>query len=152
MSYHERVREPLVVCESTSIAAPPSTVWWALTDADALARWYYPGVVIASSYAVGEPITWDFDLEGRARRDHGTIRACEAPRRLVYDHWSAISRRADDDEGRTLITIDLEGRGEGTALRVRHERFAADVEFFHARFFWRTALPGLKSMLEAAAR
>ncbi|MEZ4454404.1 MAG: SRPBCC domain-containing protein [Nannocystaceae bacterium] len=140
-----------VVLERIDVAAPTSAVWQALTSPEALARWYFPGIAIRSTYAVGDPITWSFTLDGEARRDHGTILEHVAGRRLVYDHWSSLSGRPDAPEGRTVTAIDLEAREEASVVTVRQTGFARDVEFFHARSFWRIALVTLRRTLEGAA-
>lgn len=133
-----------IVEEQVVVAVGTAVLWAALTERDALARWYFPGIVVESTYSVGSEIRFEFRLEGEVRRDRGTIVACEVGRRLAYDHWSSLSGH----EGRTRVTIEVEASAGGTRVAVRQEGFVKEVEFLHARFFWRMALAGLKALFE----
>lgn len=140
--------EAWIVEEEVVVAAGAAELWRALTEGEALAQWYFPGIAVESTYAVGGAITFAFTLDGVSYRDHGRVVACVAERVLSYEHSSSLSGREDAPEGRTLVTIELQARREGTAVVVRQERFALATEFFHARFFWRGALAGLKALVE----
>jgi len=151
IGYPGRVQGDRVVLESVEIAAPPALVWRALTTPAELARWYFEGIQIASTYRVGDPITFAFALDGAPHHDHGTILAAEPGVLLAYDHWSALSGRPDAPEGRTRVTLRLVAVGPRTRVDLRHEGFVLDTELFHARFFWRVALVALADHVLAAS-
>lgn len=112
-----------------TFAAPRERVYRAWTDAQSLTRWFAPSdkytvVVHALELRVGG--AYRFEMRHSSGKSHmvsGTYRELSPPRRLVFT-W----RWEDGPEGpETLVTIELNSRGDATELHLRHERFATDA-------------------------
>lgn len=137
------------VQQSIRIRAKPSVVWSALVDPVKLARWM-GGAQVESAWEPGSTITFTGTLHGHPYEDRGTVLACEPERVLRYNHWGFLSRLADSDETRTVITLTLTSEGDETHLEVSHDNLASYDVFGHARFFWRNALLDVKGIAESA--
>jgi uncharacterized protein YndB with AHSA1/START domain len=87
-------------------------------------------------------------LLGHQYRDRGTVLAYEPERLLRYNHWSALSRRADTEATRTIVTLTLTSHGDATELEITHDNLVGDAAFGHARFFWQGALTDVKQIAE----
>ena len=76
------------------IAAPPETVWTAMTDPDKVAK-YMMGSRVETDWLPGSAITWSGEWEGRPYKDKGRVLVAEPGRRLEVTHYSPLS--GDDD-------------------------------------------------------
>jgi uncharacterized protein YndB with AHSA1/START domain len=82
-------------------AAPPATVWEALTDPDTVRRWFFP---LSGDLREGGT----FQFAGNAG---GEIRHCDPPHRLTVTWGSEVS----------IVTVRLSPPAEGaTALELEH--------------------------------
>ena len=121
--------------------APPERVWWALTDADALAAWYWPATlepeVTSDARAGGH-----FGITARAADMgfSGVYQEFDPPRRLVQSwSWAGVDRGS-------RVTIDLTPAGGGTDLVVVHDQ--VDVETVQIyRHGWESCLGRLPGYL-----
>lgn len=121
------------------LAASPERVWEALTDAGALAAWYWPESVhptVTSDPVVGGRFAINGDGMGFA----GEYAELDAPRRIVQA-W-----RWDGDDRDSRVTIELTAAGGGTDLVVVHDRIdAATAEMYRAG--WESCLARLPGYL-----
>lgn len=120
------MREEVVIHEVV-YPYPPERVWEALTSSDALSDWLMPNNF---QPRVGHRFTF------LARTRYGSSEAIECqvveaekPYRLVYT-W-----RSDPSLPTTLVTWELEPAGNGTRLRLTHQRQAQVGEIHMSRFF-----------------
>jgi uncharacterized protein YndB with AHSA1/START domain len=139
------------VRQSIRIRAKPDVVWATLLNPDKIARWMGDAHV-ESTWQPGSDISFTGTFQGRPYQDRGTVLACEPERVLRYNHWSVLSRLADSEETRTVVTLTLTPNGDEADLEVSHDNLATDAAFGHARFFWRNALTDLKTVAESCAR
>ena len=140
-----------------TLAAPPEWVWDALTNADALAAWFWPERFDTKAHTDPRP-GGSYRIEGGGMAVHGTYVAVEAPTRLVFT-W-----RWDGDQEETLVTItlspprrrvrrrvELSTVDGGTALTLTHERFADPSSRDNHLTGWSDCLDRLPGWLAARA-
>ena len=82
---------------TTTIAAPVTTVWEAITTPHVIKRWFF-GVDTETDWNEGSPIVHRGEYQGMPYEDRGTIVRFEPGRRLVHTHWSSVSGLPDSDE------------------------------------------------------
>ncbi len=147
------------------IRCRPAELWAALTEGEQTQHWFL-GTVVESSFALGEPVRYlahrrdDSDSQaepaepGLHGRDveaiHGTIRAVEPQRRLVYEF-----RFCDLDEPASELewTISEPTHAPGVVrVDVEHRGFVADSESWaRTSVGWPLILSGLKTWLETSS-
>lgn len=92
---------------------PVERVWWALTDRDALAKWFMETDVRPEQ---GHAFTIRGEPEGAWRGwTECRIIELEPPRRIAW------SFEPDDEGGETIVTFTLTPTENGTLLRLHHE-------------------------------
>lgn len=126
------------------LAAPPERVWRALTDADALAGWFWPPRFAASARVeareggvfrvVSEPVGI-----GVTER----VTAVD-PSRLLATTW-----RWDGEDDETSVAFSLEPSTGGTLLTVRHDGFPTDDAAREHEQGWNDCLDRLPAALGA---
>jgi uncharacterized protein YndB with AHSA1/START domain len=138
------------------IAAPPDSVWKALTD-PRLIKDYYLGATVESDWNVGDPITWRGSWQGKPYSDKGEILAFDPNRRLSYSHWSPMAGTNDAPENYHRIDIDLSERGGGTQVRLRQSNLEGGVQESDRQSRadyeknWQEMLGGLKQVVEESS-
>jgi len=100
---------------SKTIDAPAAEVWEALTDQER-ASTYFMGAEVKSDFAVGSPITFAGEHEGRSYADTGEVLEAEREKRLKFTHFSSASGAEDKPANYNTVTIDLEPQGERTKV------------------------------------
>jgi uncharacterized protein YndB with AHSA1/START domain len=105
---------------SIEISAPVQRVWQTLTDPELVAR-YMHGTQLDTDWAVGSPVFWRGEWQGRKYEDKGEVLAFEAPRRLAVTHWSPLTGDTDEPANYHHVTYELEPLGESrTGLTLTH--------------------------------
>jgi uncharacterized protein YndB with AHSA1/START domain len=105
---------------SIEIDAPADRVWQALVDPALVAR-YMHGTHVDTDWAVGSPIAWRGEWQGRSYEDKGEVLAFEPPRRLAVTHWSPLTGDADEPVNHHHVSYELEPLGDGrTRLTLTH--------------------------------
>jgi uncharacterized protein YndB with AHSA1/START domain len=104
-----------------TFAASPSKVWDALTDADALARWFWPA-------SLNPVVTVELRPGGRLRIEapgrmaiEGEYLEIDPPRALAFT-W-----RWDGEDHQSTVRLELSAVDGGTRLRLCHQGFP-DIE------------------------
>lgn len=138
---------------SIAIAAPPSSVWRALTDPSFMKQWMAEPDVsldIVTDWQPGSPIV----MTGRhtvAFENRGTVLLFEPESVLQYTHLSSISRLPDKPESYTHIEFRLTPSGpDSTSLHLTVSNFPTESIFRHFDFYWRVTLPILQRFIESA--
>ena len=93
------------------IAATAPKIWKALTTPAALKQFFF-GADVVTTWKVGSPIRMKGEFKGKTYEDKGDIVTFDAPRRLSFSHWSAMSGQADTPANYHLVTFDLVPDGE----------------------------------------
>lgn len=130
------------------IAAPPSRVWATLTEPD-LVREYMHGTNMATSWTVGEPITWAGEWQGKSYLDKGTVLEVDPIQHLRYTHWSPMGGSEDRPENYHTVSFDLAADGDGTRLSLTQDNNPTQAEAeAMAENNWGPMLDGLKATAE----
>ena len=132
---------------ATTINAPASDVWAALTKPELIKQYLFNTEVI-SDWKVGSPITYKGEWEGKAFEDKGKILQIEPEKLLMSTHWSPLSGVPESRENYHTVTYTLSRKGDGTEVTITQDNNATEEEKVHSEANWKTVLDGMKKMLE----
>lgn len=123
---------------SRQIAAPREAVFKALTDAEALAKWFGPAGVTAKDVSVDLKPGGSYSLEmhnaeGLVNSLSGIYREIVPPARLVFTWVWGMDSMAGIE---TLVTIDLAENEGGTKLTLIHEGLPRESARDHHQEGW----------------
>ena len=90
---------------TTTIHAPASKVWHALTRPEMIKQYLFDTEVI-SDWKVGSPIIYRGEWEGKPFEDKGKILKIEPEKLLMSTHWSPLSGVPDTPENYHTVTYD----------------------------------------------
>ena len=103
------MEHPAVEVETT-IAASPRVVWDTIvTKPSAL----FMGATVETDWQVGHAITMSGEINGKAFRDKGEIRAFDEGHQLSFTHISGAATDAGN-----LVTFALQPQGQGTKVKL----------------------------------
>ena len=130
------------------IAARPSLVLGALTEAEGISQWWGPDagpVILAESDPrVGGRFRVRFRmLDGSEHESSGEYLEVEPPERLAMS-WRWLT--GGDDDGESRVEISLRPIDSGTELTFTHARLANDGARDSHRDGWNGALDKLEAM------
>jgi uncharacterized protein YndB with AHSA1/START domain len=131
----------------TTIHAPASKVWEAITKPDLIKQYLFDTDVI-SDWKVGSPITYKGEWEGKSFEDKGKILTFEPNKRLRSTHWSPLSGVPDTPENYHTVTYELSGRDGSTDVTITQDNNASEEERAHSEQNWNTVLDHMKRLLE----
>ena len=137
----------IIAKESTTIKAPTSKVWDALTQPE-LIKQYFFGTYASSDWKEGSPITFTGEWEGKHYEEKGTILKVRKGKMLRYNFWSSMSGMEDKPENYVIVTYELEYKKNETDLTVTQQNIPTEEMKEHSEENWRKVLDGLKNMLE----
>ena len=107
---------------STVIDGDLDAVWQALTDPEAIKK-YFMGATVATDWKEGSAITWSGDWKGKPFQDKGEILEVKPKQRLRYSHWSPLGGTDDAPENYHVVAVTLDD-----ADRQRHEGGTHPIE------------------------
>ncbi|HTO99768.1 MAG TPA: SRPBCC family protein [Anaerolineales bacterium] len=137
----------LIAKASTTIKAPASKVWNALTKPE-LIRQYFFGTNVETDWKVGSPIYYRGEWQGKPYEDKGTILEVEPNRRLVSTHWSPLAGLPDSPEYYHTVTYLLSEHDGNTDVTLLQDKNASEDEKSHSEENWKSILAGLKKLVE----
>lgn len=137
----------LVAKASTTINAPASRVWEALTKPELIKQYLFDTEVI-SDWKVGSPITYKGEWQGKPFEDKGKILQFEPGHSLVSTHWSPLSGVPDSPENYHTVSYRLSEKDGKTEVTITQDNNASEEEKMHSEQNWRQVLEGMKKMLE----
>jgi uncharacterized protein YndB with AHSA1/START domain len=132
---------------STTINAPTSKVWDALTKPH-LIKQYLFGTEVTTDWQVGSPITYKGIWDGKAYEDKGKILQIEIEELLVSTFWSSLSGLPDIPENYKTVRYELTTEGNGTRLTIIQDNNDSQEEANHSEQNWTMVLDGMKKLLE----
>ena len=137
---------------TTTIDAPPSEVWAALTDKGKMKVFFF-GSDIDTNWQVGSPIRFRGDCKGTKYEDKGVIKAFEPGKRLTFTHWSPLTKVPDTPEHYHTVTFELSPKGKQTEVALTQENENdSELRTQQAREElkknWSMLLAGLKKVVE----
>jgi len=131
----------------TTIHAPASKVWDAITKPELIKQYLFDTDVI-SDWKVGSPITYQGEWQGKSFEDKGKIIEFEPGKRLRSTHWSPLSGVPDTPENYHTVTYELSGKGGSTDVTITQDNNANEEERTHSEQNWNTVLDNMKRLLE----
>ncbi len=141
------MKDSFIAQASTTINAPASKVWEALTKPE-LIKQYMFGTDVVTDWKVGSPITYKGEWQGKRFEDKGRIVKFEREKRLVSTHWSPLSGVPDTPENYHTVTYELSGQDGKTQVTVTQDNNASEEEKADSERNWQMMLDSLKKLLE----
>ena len=132
---------------TTTINAPASKVWDALTKPEQIKQYLF-GTQVTTDWHVGSPITYKGEWKGKAYEDKGKVLEFEPRKRLVSTFWSALAGLPDTPENYKTVRYELASEGDRTKLTITQDNNASQEEAKEAEENWRMVLDGIKKLLE----
>ncbi len=132
---------------NTTIYAPASKVWEALTT-PAIIKQYFFGTDVTSDWKTGSPIFFKGEWQGKHYEDKGTILDIVPNELFKYSYWSSMSGIEDKPENYVDITYTLSERNDETMLTITQENIADEKMKEHSEQNWKKVLADLKDLLE----
>jgi uncharacterized protein YndB with AHSA1/START domain len=133
---------------TTTIHAPVSKVWDALTRPD-LIKQYLFGTDVVTDWKVGSPILYKGEWQGKPFEDKGEILRVEPEKVLVSTHWSPLSGVPYTPENVHTVTYKLNGNGDSTEVTIMQDNNANEKEKAESEKNWNAVLAGMQKLLEA---
>lgn len=139
----------------TTVKAPPSSVWKALTTPSTLKQFFF-GSDISTNWQVGSPISFKGSWKGKPYEDKGNIQTFDRDQRLAFTHWSPLSGMEDKPENYHIVSFDLQPTNGGTevVLTQTNQNDAEPLTPENRQEYdknWTMVLEGLKKAVEGTA-
>jgi len=141
------MNKTLTAKATTTVDAPLSRVWEALTKPD-LIKQYLFGTEVTTDWQVGSPITYTGEWEGKTYEDKGKILQIEPGKLIVSTFWSSLSGLPDVPENYKTVRYELSAEGGGTRLTITQDNNETQAEANHSEQNWKMVLEGMKKLLE----
>ena len=132
---------------TTTINAPASRVWEALTNPK-LIKQYLFGADVISDWKEGSPILYKGIYEGKAYEDKGSVLKVEPEKLLLITHWSPLSGSPDTPENYHKVSYELSAEDGSTRLTITQDNNSSEEEQEQNAKFWTMVLDGMKKVLE----
>jgi uncharacterized protein YndB with AHSA1/START domain len=139
----------------TTVKAPPSAVWKALTTPSTLKQFFF-GSDVSTDWLVGSPIRFSGNWKGKPYEDKGNIQTFDRDQRLAFTHWSPLSGMEDTPENYHVVNFDLRPANGGTevVLTQTNQNDAEPITPENRQEYaknWTMVLDGLKKAVEGAS-
>jgi uncharacterized protein YndB with AHSA1/START domain len=112
---------------STTVHAPASKVWDALTRPELIKQYFFDTNVV-TDWKEGSPIYYRGEWKGKPFEDKGTILHVEPNKRLVSTHWSPLSGVPDTPENYHTVTYMLSEHDGHTDVTLTQDNNASEQE------------------------
>ena len=132
---------------TTTINAPLSKVWHAITDPE-LIKEYMFGAYPMTDWKKGSPITYTGVWEGKHYEDKGEIIDIVPDRLLHTTYWSSLSGKPDFPEYYANVIYELIPEGLQTIVHLTQDNIETEESKKHLEQNWHTVLDGMKKLLE----
>ena len=142
------MNDKFIAKAKTTINAPASKVWEALTKPE-LIKQYMFGTDVISDWKVGSPIIYRGEWQGKTFEDKGKILEVKPGRSLVSTHWSPLSGVPDRPENYHTVTYTLSEKDGKTEVNLTQDNNASEEEKAHSEQNWKQMLDGLKKLVES---
>ena len=137
-----------IATASTTINAPASKVWEAITKPELIKKYLFDTDVV-SDWKVGSPIVYRGKFQGKPFEDKGKILEIEPGKSLVSTHWSPMSGVPDLPENYHKVSYQLSERDGKTDVTILQDNNASEEEKAHSETNWKTVLEGLTKLVES---
>ena len=138
---------------TTTVNAPASKVWDAITKPDQIKQYMF-GTQVTTDWKVGSPITFRGEWKGTPYEDKGVVKSVDDGKRLAFTHWSPLSGMADVPENYHIVAFDLKPAGKGTEVTLSQVNQSdkeplTDKNRAEYDKNWTMVLDGLKKAVES---
>lgn len=133
---------------TTTIHAPITAVWKALTDPDMIKKYLY-GTTVTSAWKVGSAITYAGEWEGEPYEDRGTILDLKAPTLFRSTYFSPRGGKQDIPENYHTITWKLSDLGDETGLELTQDNNESEDAARASEANWKRVIDELAKLLES---
>lgn len=123
-----------------AIAASPEEVFGALTDSARFGEAMF-GTNVDTDWAVGSPIVYSGEFQGKAFEDHGEVLEVSPPSLLRISHSSAGSALHE-------LRFEVESDGDGSRVTLTQDNNDSEESAEHSRKNWDQMLGLLKKVVE----
>lgn len=137
----------LIAKASTTIAAPASRVWNALTSPEMIKQYFF-GTEAVSDWKEGSTLEFRGEWEGKKYLDKGVILKSEEPKLFQYTYLSSFSNLPDAPENYANISYELMEEDGETMLTIKQENVADEESRKKSEENWAYVLKNLKDLLE----
>lgn len=138
-----------IATSSISINAPVEEVWDALIN-PRIVKQYFFGTTVASTWKVGDPITFSGVWEGKEYTDTGKVLQFEPKTLLQYTHYSAMTGEPDVPENYHTVTFGLTPSKDAVTVTIVQDNNKTAEASAHSAAMWDAILADLKKLLEAS--
>jgi uncharacterized protein YndB with AHSA1/START domain len=142
-----KMNKGIVAEATTTINAPASRVWDAITKPELIKKYMF-GTDVISDWKVGSPIVYRGEWQGKPFEDKGQILVIEPEKRLISTHWSPMSGVPDLPENYHQVTYQLSESDGKTEVTILQDNNASEEEKAHSEANWKAVLEGLKKLVE----
>jgi len=137
----------LIAKASTTLSAPATKVWDALTNPEMIRRYFF-GTQAISDWKEGSPLEFKGVWEGKDYVDKGVILKSEPPKLFQYTYLSSFSNLPDAPENYANISYELLEDNGVTTLNVKQENVANEETRKQSEKNWAEVLKNLKDVIE----
>lgn len=135
-----------------AIEAPRERVWDVIVDPVAAKQFMF-GTELATDWSIGGPIRWRGMWKDRPYEDHGVVLEFDAPRRVVFTHFSPLSGAEDIPENHHTLTWTLDGTDDGiTVLTLTQSNNTTPEAAAHSKVMWDSLVAKVKELAEREGR
>lgn len=129
------------------INAPAAKVWETLIS-PTIAKKYFFGAEVITSWQEGDPITFKGSFNGNQYEEKGILQAVIPNKRLQYTHWSHFDGLPDTLENYRLWTFDLVAMESSTQLTVSEDNIPTEKQCNRSNEFWAEVIATIKQLVE----
>ncbi len=137
----------LIAKSSTTINAPVSKIWEALTNPE-LIKEYLFGSEVITDWKEGSPVIYKGNYQGKTFEDKGNVVKVEPEKLLILTHWSPLSGTPDTPENYHTVTYAIAANNVDTQVTIIQDNNSSEDERKQSEQFWTTVLEGMKKLLE----
>lgn len=124
---------------SIVIPSTKTKVWQTLVDPQ-LAKTYFFGADIKSTWKKGDDIIFEGEYNGNKYLEKGKILSIEKNSLLQYTHWSNLETLSDIPENYRIWTFKLEGKDGEVRLSVSEDNIPTEKQKLRSDEFWSEVL------------
>ena len=136
-----------VLTINTTVNAPISTVWDALTNPVSVKKWFF-GTDLKTTWEIGTPILWSGEWEGKPYEDKGIVLAYEHEKYAKYNYWSSFSGKEDIPENYANISYQVTDNEGKTTLILTQDGFKNQEAMAHSEANWIAMIDEMKKLIE----
>lgn len=135
-----------VTTYQTTIKAPKSKVWEALTDSSIVKQYFFDSNM-DTDWKIGSPLRFWGEYEGQSYEDKGEVLSFTPNEELSYSYLSSWSGKEDVPENYLKVSYKVEDHDDGTLLSIEQSNYDAE-KAEHSASNWESVIDGLKKIVE----